>query len=484
MRGLRVARQETFAVYRALVRAVWQVTRDCPLYRTDGLARYVAARFLDKAERNRQHYLRLFSKLADTPQQRQRQRMQRSLETQYEQFIKRELQQVRGVTELLKLAPGNSVLTSMLQVLSAGVGNIYYQQTMERGYIHYCQFEERKVERDEVEEEATSDRQNRIMQHALIPYGERLLFLHRLQPMNGDNKMTQRTRDTWTPWQVTEAVAGSRSGVTAHHMSHGREDVVLEVDETYNKQVVYVRCEPYDWSQDVERVEIMESEELRGTIFHGGYFGIAQRLCDALLVETPLHRYRSTVVVGYGVGGAVAFCLSLLLHARSFDVKNCVTFGSPKAVQQTLRRYTHAVNPIRVVLEGDPLIELPVTGAEGDVFRHFGELLILGPSNHQHQQRQARGAVCTEESLNAEMLSESLDSGVHTVTDGDEGGAGVLPERVQRATERHSTLFSVERYVEHLTDTTVPLTYAEGDEVWDEGDYSQMRRDASLRAHT
>ncbi|RNF01714.1 putative lipase [Trypanosoma rangeli] len=494
---------DTCAAYRRLLGAVKQVTRDCPLYRKEGLTRYVALRFFDSAEQNRRRYLQLREEMV-SQRGRGRHRKLHAMEAQYESFIARELQRVREVAEQILLAPGNRTLTSMLQVLAAGVGNSYYQHTVEQNYFHYCEFENKRMERNEVEEEATAERQNRIMQHALIPYGERLLFLHRLNVKHDPDSAQEH--GSLTSWQVTEAIIGTRSGVSAHHMSHGKEDVVVEVDETYNKQIVYVRCELYDWGREVERVEITESEEVRGTVFHAEYFSVAQRLCDALLAETPLHAYRSTVVVGHGVGGAVGFCLALLLHARGFDVKNCVTLGAPKAVQKTLERYIHAINPIRIVLEGDPLIDLPVTGAEGDAFVHYGEILLMASAATPQQEgdeeggRQEINLTAASGTLTAEALSDLLDSAQHvplaceiseTERDNEElqveGGLEEDEEGASEfgriAAERYAAGFLPEDYIGRLVDITVPLTYAEGDEVWDEGGNAKMWRESALQPH-
>ncbi|ORC92266.1 uncharacterized protein TM35_000044800 [Trypanosoma theileri] len=514
----RAVRRDTCAAYRRLLGVVHQVARDCPLHQTEGLTRYVAARFFDAAEHNRRRYLKLYEQKL-TPRSRrgrqQQQQKQKSLEIQYERYISKELQKVHNMTEQLLLAPGNRALTSMLQVLSAGVGNIHYQQTIEGNYFQYSQFENKKAERNEVDEEAVAERQNRIMQHALIPYGERLAFLHRLERKDGSDKIEQKQQNTLTSWQVTESIIGTRSGVTAHHVSHGKEDMVLEVDETYNKQIVYLRCEPYDWEHEVERLEITEAEEVRGTIFHAEYLSVAQRLADALLAETPLHAYRSTVVVGHGVGGAVGFCLALLLHVRGFDVKNCVSFGSPKAVQRTLERYIHAINPIRVVLEGDPLVELPVTGAEGDPFVHHGEILVMGSPTMQQEeegekkeiekekreeQNDVKNISSSNDSLTADVLSDLLEPDMQLVTQESRGGKEDMEDnkndneetdeteedisRISQITaERYSVNYTADHYIDRLVDTTIPLTYAEGDEVWDEGDYAQMRREAGGHPH-
>ncbi|KAH9601549.1 Fungal lipase-like domain [Trypanosoma melophagium] len=517
----RAVRRDTCAAYRRLLGAVHQVGRDCPLNQTEGLTRYVAARFFGAAEENRRRYLKLRERKATPRGRRGQQQQQKALEFQYERYIAKELQKVHNMTEQVLLAPGNRALTSMLQVLSAGVGNIHYQQMIEGNYFQYSQFEVKKAERNEVDEEAVAERQNRIMQHALIPYGERLAFLHRLERKDGSDKIQENKKEqelkqnTLTSWQVTESIVGTRNGVTAHHVSHGKEDMVLEVDETYNKQIVYLRCEPYDWEQEVERLEITEAEEVRGTVFHAEYLSIAQRLVDALLAETPLHAYRSTVVVGHGVGGAVGFCLALLLHVRGFDVKNCVSFGSPKSVQRTLERYIHYINPIRVVLEGDPLVELPVTGSEGDPFVHYGEILIMGsPASQQEEEREkvnrqekekgeeqydTRNISSSNDSLTADALSDLLETDVPLVTQGSGEGKKYMEDndndedteetaedisRLSQITaKRYSVNYTADHYIDRLVDTTVPLTYAEGDEVWDEGDYTQMRREAGQKPH-
>lgn len=48
------------------------------------------------------------------------------------------------------------------------------------------------------------------------------------------------------------------------------------------------------------------------------------------------------------------------------------------------------------------------------------------------------------------------------------------------AEERYRQHFLVEDYIRHLADPSVELTYAEGDEVWDDGEYaSSVRRGAA-----
>lgn len=450
---------------------------------------------------------------------------------------------------MLPNAVGDAALTSILQVLAAGVGNASYQRTVESSFMSFFAFAEKQAARDEATEEATSERQNRIMQQAILPYGERLLLVHRTAIGEG-NRVSSLSY--LTPWQVTEAIVGTRSGVTAHHIRLGRDHVVIEIDETYNKQIIYIACTraeggdatnmdsgSYNWDQEVERVDVSESEESRQTLFHSEFLAMATRLCDALVHETPLHPTRKTVLIGHAVGGAVSVIMALLLSQRGFDVANVITFGAPKAMQGTLERYVAAINPVRVVLAGDPLVELPVTGSEGDPFKHIGEILLLSPRQGRERggddagrddpRREERGperreggsasgegdradTVVSElaEVMSAEDLAAVMSDDLVGVSQppttvssssGEEKEEGVAEGEGEReeleeeeeeeeeadlrslcriAEERYRQHFLVEDYIRHLADPSVELTYAEGDEVWDDGEYaSSVRRGAA-----
>lgn len=542
-------RTKSIQAYRQLYRAAGQ----CGLSDPSSLQRYLSHRFQSVAET---HYRRLATALrqlasemntsqsqqthagdmgesfvessstttssSGSARHRYRHRRQRLLRT-YERFVSRRIDDAHHLAQLLPRSAERSDLAALLQALAGGVGNTAYRRALEQGFSSLVTFAAQREARDEATEEATSERQNRIMQHAVLPYCERLLLLHRTAI--GAHNQSSRLLYL-TPWQVTEAVVGTRSAVVAHMMRHGHEHVMVEVDEGLNKQVIYVcRCRgedrdsgSYEWQQPVERVEVGESEEVPRTIFHAEFLHTATRLCDALMHETRIHRSRKTVLIGHAVGGAVAVIMSLLLLQRGFSVANVITLGAPKALQSTQSRFVAAVNPVRLVLSGDPLIELPVTGSEGEPLTHIGEILLLTPHRaprasstspeHTHECA-GHDDTHTEDTYDATRRGNCDEGDVHTgqakvhryCPEGSTLSAGnAQPEaaRVCRVEEEHeeadeddeedwSTLFReaeeryrcqflVEDYVRHLADPTVELTYAEGDEVWDEGDYHASRR--------
>ncbi|GET92727.1 hypothetical protein, conserved [Leishmania tarentolae] len=521
-------RLESIRVYRELYRAASRSARECALYNSSGLLDYISRRFGEEAEKqNRQlrNALRALERRASGQGLRKRRgaefnRAQTKLLQQYQRYISMEIDRTRALAKALYMAPGNVQLTSVLQVLSAGVGNQLYQQMMESSILSFLEYEAKKASHNEVAEDMTSERQNRIMLQALLPYAERLLLVHRTA-VGEKNQVSSLIY--LTPWQVTESIIGSRSGVSAVHLRVGRDHLVVEVDETYNKQVVYICCTredggdsgSYEWAQEVERIEISESEEVQKTVFHSQYLFMATRICDALLHDSPLHPTRSTVVIGHAVGGAVGLVLSLLLTQRGFEVSNTISLGAPKALQGTLERYAAAINPIRVVLAGDPLVELPITGAEGAPFVHIGEILILSPANSSRDTVAAADkyedasdnkvvsdapsspgvAGFTAESLTAMMTDSDGEPFASGSTDDPSTAASVsfnkadevlaeedsneeegMTEILRFAAQRYRDNFLVEHYVRHLQDPSVVLTYAEGDEVWDEGDYEELKR--------
>ncbi|EPY23628.1 hypothetical protein STCU_07612 [Strigomonas culicis] len=402
-------RQASIRAYRALLRATHTAAANCAtLQNKSGLMEYVGARFQSTSDTHRRRLTMTLGEL----EQRERQALQqapsakrarevasraaqqrRQILSQYEQFVSQEIDKTLELAAMLPEASDHAALTSMLQVLAAGVGSHAYQRTIETGFYQYFNFERQRAARNEVDDAATSEYQNRLLLHAVLPYAERLLLLHRTA-VGAHNRASPLLY--LTPWQMTEAVVGTRSGVTAHHMPLGRDHVLVEIDETYNKQILYIACTrgadcdtgSYNWFQEVERVEVGECEELRRTLLHAEYLVMASRLCDSLLQETPVHPTRKTVLIGHGVGGALALLVGLLLAQRGYDITNTISLGSPKAlVGQTLQRYVAAVNPLRVVLEGDPLVELPVTGADGDPVRARREILLLGPRRRRRAGR-------------------------------------------------------------------------------------------------
>lgn len=245
---------------------------------------------------------------------------------------------------------------SLLAALSAGVGNEAYRLAVERGLLDYSVHEENKALRAERDDEESSERQNRLLQHALVPLAQKMEELLKMQP--GETAPTSSSHDT------------------SHHIvDHGSECVHIIIDETLNKQSIYVTSTSE--LGEPENCEVAESDSVRNCLFHAGVLAIATRLMESIKAETPVHRSRATVVVGHGVGGTVSLALGILLHASAYDVRNAVSFGSPKAVVQCQSRVAVAVNPIRVVIAGDARADMPISSSEGGTFMHIGESLTM-----------------------------------------------------------------------------------------------------------
>lgn len=492
-------RAESLRVYRQLFRAAAVAAAECSLHNSTGLQEYVSQRFTREATGNKKklHEALLLLNNQETStkhsqgehtsyQLKQLKMQRRKILKQFEILVSKRIDYTKKLGDTLLEAGGNPQLTSVLQVSSAGIGNDAYRRMMESSLLSFFKHEEQRALRNELEDEATSERQNRIMQQAIIPYGERLLLLHRTSI--GEHNHASALLYL-SPWQATEAIVGNRSGATAHHLHLGRDHVIVEIDETFNKQVIYVCCTrgeltdsgSYQWEQAIERVDVTECEELQRTLVHSEFLLMANRLCDAVQHETPVHPSRKTVLVGHSVGGAVSLLIGMLLLQRGFEVSNVITFGAPKCIQSTLQRYIAAVNPVRVVLVGDPLIELPVTGTEGNPFIHVGEILMMSPRNTENHTSPGG------ESHNGSALLSSTTSGA----EGGDASASVEPEaseteleseafqNVSQVKERYRAHFLVEHYIHHLCSPNVEVTYAEGDEVWDDGDYASMRKQNS-----
>lgn len=357
--------------YRKLLKCSKQVSRDCGLQNATGLEEYLGRRFREIATRNK-------------TARATRKSLQAQSKALDEYIV------------LLQCAAGNVGLTSMLQVLAGGVGNQAYQRAVEKGFVDMIRHEDEKVRRNENDDESASERQNRLVQNAVLPYAVRLASLStNSQPS---------------------------SSISSHTVDHGVEKLVVDIDDEINKQTIFVECGEFDVRGEVERIESMECEGLRKTVAHAEYLSIALRLFESLKEETPIHRSRACVVVGHGVGGAVGLLIGCLLHSSGFEVRNVVTLGSPKSLVVVPERLSFAINPLRIVIAGDPAPEMPVSAADGEPFIQVGEILLLG---------------------------------------------GKVDD------------YSLQSYVALLGSAETSLTYAEGDDVWDEGDYATSMKESA-----
>lgn len=553
--------RETVRTYRKLYRKVQEVGSQCGLVNKSGLTAYVSHRFRLACDAHRQLLIGLMSENRVNLKGLKKRRRQREIARQfreYETYLSAAVDHSKIITENLSLAPGNPQLTSLLQVLGSGIGNTAYREHVESNFIALAQHESRKEEREELAEQGTDERKNRILQQAILPFAEKLLLAHRAglrnslqshqQAVSHFHPVTETGLSALTKWQMIEAMVGTRVGVSAHHVRLlGDDEAVVEIDETYNKQTIYVVCQRrssvdtrsssndrardpsekftgnicqdagsslssglglgkeesfstdgFAWEEKVERVDIAESEEVRRTIFSSAFLTRATRLCNSLEAESPLHRSRKTVVVGHGVGGAVALTASLLLLNRGFDLTNVITFGALKSLQGgTLDRYLQRVNPVRVVLQGDPLVDFPVSGSEGYPFVHVGEVLLLSPLTSSLSPDVLSGlstlknssSITTSTALPS--LSDSFSrSSVSTPTAAavkSGNNRGVEEDATDEEKEDDSGLlkvrsvyrsrFLIEHYVDHLSNMNIPVSYSEkGEENWDDGDYLEMRR--------
>lgn len=460
-------RRESVGAYRQLYCAVALACREGGPVDKAGITDYVSRRFRNECERYRLELSRITEHSASGVKGKNAKRVHRLL-ADYQRRVSEQIDAVRQMSSAIACTSQDPKLQSILSVLGAGVGNTALQKYMERHYFMLAEHDRRKEDRDEASDDGVSERQNRILQQAILPYAERLLLSHRafLPPssfFSCDAALTALPR-----WKMTELMSGSRAGVSVHHLSLGHDSLVLEVDETYNKQSIYIVChnasanppdkhspaerlsDSFPWDEEVERVDIAEIDEISRTIFSKAYLVKATQLCTALERETPLHRSRKTVVIGHSVGGAVGLILALLLLNRGFDINNVISFGAPKSMQGTLQRYVSSINPLRVVLAGDPLVDVPVTGAEGQPFIHVGEILLLSPQS----------SLSSDTTPIKEINSAEQDS-------------------MAWRKKQYRNQFSVAHYVHHLSDSAVPLSYAEGDDAWDEGDYRDMQRQRS-----
>lgn len=544
--------RETVRAYRKLYRNIQEVGYQCGLPNRDGLAAYVSHKFHLACDTHRQQLMGILSENVNLAQYKKKNLRKKELNNRihkFERYLSAAVDHAKMISEAVCSAPGNAQLTSLLQVLGAGIGSTAYQAHLESNFLALAHHNARKEDREELTEKDTGERKNRILQQATLPFAEKLLLAHRVglcdyfRKHQGDAShlcaVTETGLSPLTKWQMVEAMVGTRVGVSAHHVKLlGDDEAVVEIDETYNRQTIYVVChrhasslrdtsvgrvgvetpsllaneggfenpsasstnwnvggdmvlstDGFAWDEEMERVDIAETEEVRRTVFSSAFLSRAMRLCGALESETPLHRSRKTVVVGHGVGGAVALTASLLLLNRGFDLTNVITFGALKSLHGgTLERYLQRVNPIRVVLQGDPVVDFPVSGAEGRPFVHVGELLLLSPRtspttsstppdspslrvNSSNKQCAMSSSTNFPFAVRHTTMSETdCDEIVKedTRTEEDQEGFSGMPE-IRIA---YRSRYLLEHYVEHLSNAQVPLSYAEkGDENWDDGDY-------------
>ena len=320
------------------------------------------------------------------------------------------------IMEALGACHENETLQSIARALSTPYGNEAYRATLFRHFAETLVFDEARARRHEVGAEAVAERQNRLMQAAVFPYLEKLCVLHSPTLRGDDNAMLR-------------ALASRKAGVTVQLFPQEPLYIVVEVDEALNKQTIYVGGPEYDRTAAIQRVDSAELESQRGTILHREWLNAARSCLDTLTDESRAHRARGTVVVGHGVGGAIATALALMLQAENFPIRNVVTFGAPKVVEEVQERYLAALNAVRVVLEGDPLVDVPVSGSEGGLFHHIGECLLVDSdaakaafrsvkanqkknvkAQQQQEQQQQRNAAATDDDDHGVYNSADADS--------------------------------------------------------------------------
>jgi hypothetical protein len=331
------------------------------------------------------------------------------------------------------------------------------------------------------------------MQTAVFPYLEKLCVL------NDKNLQNQSTSDA-----MLRALAPRRAGVTLQLFPLDPHFLAVEIDETLNKQTIYISSgtdEENDYQKSVQgnehlqhRVDSAQLEQQRGTIMHLLWMNRARHCLDCLTDESGIHRARGTVVVGHGVGGAVATALAVMLQAESFPIRNLVTFGAPKVIEEIEEKHTLNLNSVRVVLAQDPLAHAPVSGAEGGLFHHIGELLVVNskvaneafPLKNTQQQKQKQKEEESKSSKEndddenvdlAEMLFEELNGtsaeGKSSVKkpQNNKKEEGEKEQGEKKEKEIASNPFCVDAYRVALADPDAELQYfAEDAGVWEADD--------------
>lgn len=275
------------------------------------------------------------------------------------------LTEMANYTRALQLVDRVSEVADAVRALSLGVGSIAYRRTVEASVIDALLFQMDREERQVADDASADDRQNAVMLQALAPFAEKLAVMHRDGP---------------DPAHMATLMAARRSTTRSFYVDVSvryTEAVHVDVDDSLGKQVVYVRTCGIDAEAPDTDVEVRMLTSLRRAGVHAEWSLLAERLLEVMEAETPLHASRATTVVGHGVGGAVAVCLSLLLLGKGYAIRNTVTFGAPKVCSHLLQRDAAAINHVRVCLTRDPRPDFPTSDDDRAPFFHFGELLEL-----------------------------------------------------------------------------------------------------------
>jgi hypothetical protein len=397
----------------------------------------------------------------------------------------------------LERCPEHAALRSVACALSVGCGNEAYNATLFRHFAETLAFDEARARHDEADDAAVSQRQNRLVQAAVFPYLEKICVL--------SNATLQHDNDA-----MLRALASRKAGVTVQLLASDPFLIAVEVDDALNKQTVFIgSCPSADTGDEIGSgsgsggdldvallapdapvfsVDSAQLERQPGTILHLEWMNAAQRIVDALMDETPVHRSRGTVVVGHGVAGAVATAVGIILQAASFSLRNVVTFGAPKVVEEIEAKHVATLNSLRIVRGGDPRVALPASGSEGAMFQHVGELLVVSSAVADEQfparadRQQQRAATSRRHDHQQETESVQVDAAA-ALFDELEGRPSVA--RKQHATSRPvvsasgtshraaeiARAFSPLAYRVALADTDAELEYFESDAgVWDEKD--------------
>lgn len=302
----------------------------------------------------------------------------------------------------------NETMVAIAKALSSGYGNEAYRSTLFRHFTETPEFDAVCAERRVHGADEVAERQNRLMQAAVFPYLERLCILSSPTLQHSCSAETS-SPSKFSDNELLRALSSPKAGVTVQVFPCDPHFLAVEIDEALNKQTIYISVPPSSSAELTEaaeiaaeekrmekagksnaatpraggaggsiyhhRVDTAQLETQRGTILHLEWMNSARRILDTLLDESLVHRSRGTVIVGHGVAGAVGTALGLLMISEQFLLRNVITFGAPKVVEEIEQHTEMQLNSLRIVLAGDPLVPLPVSGEEGRLFRHVGELL-------------------------------------------------------------------------------------------------------------
>ena len=246
------------------------------------------------------------------------------------------------------------LLISSYSAMLSGKGDFVYRKSLEDGVVLYMSLLQSPDFRDKLDNSHLAEKQNRIMQKALCPYTRRLALIHAGHTEHSDASIKT------TVLEIPERV-------------------VVDIDEESGKQVIYIHCESSVEEQEIEDAPVAELEKLPGTFVHQGFYSRSQRVCEAILAETDLHRSRKTFVVGHKVGGSLATLVSCMLLGEHFEVTNTLLFGPCRAIETIKNRYVSRLNCIRASVSDDPSLHIPSSSERHQSFIHVGEALILHP---------------------------------------------------------------------------------------------------------